>query len=200
MERFMPAGVVGHITKGIVHRAVDHWVNSSPANRAEFLAAVKRATAVDDYLTVLKRIGVSDTATAYLRDTWYNTRTGYWPRLQPIYPLLRRGLIKALEVAGDRTPLDSYWLPTAENVFIAVPICQNPWCVIRVIVTPPPTIMSEQPRTVPAPMWTVKKTAGDPLGETEESGDDLDSEVKVWRALEFPDGEVMRYSTTRAQG
>jgi hypothetical protein len=40
--------------------------------------------------------------------------------LQPIYPVLLQGLIKALQEAGSTLPLDSYWMPVGGPQILAV--------------------------------------------------------------------------------
>ena len=162
----MGEGVFGNLVKGPVNQAVDRAVNDL-AHRAEFLAALRSADTTEKYYTLLKAKGLDPKQAEYLHDWWYDgppperydKPPGYkperfWPWLQPIYPLIRRGLIKAIEEAGAALPLDSYWSAAGTEVQTLITLSQHQ--VTRIIVTPPtppPTVV----RKHPAPIWVVRK-------------------------------------------
>src|SRR5438876_10300774 len=111
----MGDGIVGHISKGPVHTRVDEYVNHRDAkgqfdNRAGFLdKLINHANSSTEYLQILQTdVGVPYENVEYLRRTWYNResnsdpyRRGWWLHLQPIYPILHAGLIRALQEAGQ---------------------------------------------------------------------------------------------------
>ena len=159
----MGDGIAGHISKGIVHTFVDACINHKNGagqfdKRAAFLQGLQAATTSQQYRTLIETQAlVPAGASQYLGKVWYNEAgTGNWQALQPIYPILRMGLIKAITVAGTDRFLDSYWLPLTAFPFVEVLVMRAPTQVIRLIVTPP----SEAPgmkRTVDADMWVVRK-------------------------------------------
>lgn len=86
----------------------------------------------------------------YLHDTWYNPSdelkprepifkglNGFWPaKHHPTEPLIREGLIAAIELATERNlPLDSYWIDTGDRVETII-LC-NTQQITRIIMTPP---------------------------------------------------------------
>ncbi len=198
----MGEGVWGGIVKGPVHRVVDAYLNQKTAgqydNRAKFLAAIKAATKAEDYITYLRTtVGVTTGDADYLRTWWYNEGlTGFWPWLQPIYPILQAGLIKAVDAAtAAGLPLDSYWSSSGHQVEVFV--TQSAYQVTRIIVTPwtpPPANM----RTKQADAWMVRRGLG-----TLRPGDPSDAKksavvetvtgsVVVWRVWDLPDDPAVR--------
>ena len=65
----------------------------------------------DDLATLGRRRGVlTEVEAAHLRKDWFS-RDGWWPDAYPIEPILRHGLIVALEEAMARSlPIDAYWV------------------------------------------------------------------------------------------
>jgi hypothetical protein len=191
----MGEGVLGHISKGVIHTKVDALVNSKVGSqfdkRADFLKAlVTEAHTADDYRAILeKQAGITVGESNYLRDTWYDTSaSGWWPKLQPIYPILRQGLIKALREAGDKLPLDSYWLPMGSDTGVEVIVCRSLQQVTRIILTPI-TPVPERPRSTLAPMWAIKRADGSEQVTPERLDavvEAMDGNVVTWRVKEFP--------------
>jgi len=186
----MGEGIFGNIVKGPVHQLVDAVVND-PARRAGFLAGVRSADTSDQYCTHLRTNGLDPRHADYLRQWWYNQGPeGFWPWLQPIYPILKRGLIKAIEVA-DVAPvlsLDSYWSPGGTQVQVFV--TRSRYQVTRIILTPatpPPTTL----RTKEAPLWVVRRGSsslkpGDVTGPArDEVVEAVDGTVITWRIWDF---------------
>lgn len=191
----MGDGIIGHISKGPVHTKIDALVNHKDAGRfdrrAAFLdAIVNQAHTSDAYRQILRSLaGVTESESNYLRDTWYNTSTKeWWPDLQPIYPALRQGLIKALQEAGQDLLLDSYWSPVAGDTVIETLIVKSPVQVTRIIVTPiSPRWLTA--RTTLAPMWVVKpKTSSIEVeghGPHDEVVESVQGNVVTWRRREL---------------
>lgn len=185
----MGEGVFGNIVKGPVHQAVDAVVND-PTRRAAFLAGLRGAATADQYCTLLTDNLLPPVQADYLRRWWYNGADRFWPWLQPIYPILKRGLIKAIEVAdmSPVLPLDSYWSTggTQVQVFVA----RSKQQVTRIILTPatpPPTVR----RMRDAPMWVVRRdnaslAVGASVGPAhDEVVDAVDGDVITWRIRDF---------------
>jgi hypothetical protein len=195
----MGDGITGHISKGVVHTLVDACINhQNPAGqfdkRAAFLQALQLATTSQQYRALIEsQAGVPPGASQYLGTVWYNeTGNGNWQTLQPIYSILRMGLIKAITLAGTDRFLDSYWLPLPFFPFVEVLVARARTQVIRLIVTPP----SEAPgmkRTVDADMWVVRKQASPEEVKGFETMDQFVEEVTrgdypvvTWRRREQP--------------
>jgi hypothetical protein len=179
----MGEGVFGHITKGPVHQLVDKIVNSG--TRMDFLAKVKAAANPDDYITVLRNAGLDAESADYLRTRWYNLGpTGQWAYLQPIYPILKAGLVKAIElVEAEGLKLDSYWSPAGTQVEVIV--VKSAWQVTRIIMTPPPFEPIKQ-RTKETDMWIVRR--GSPGWKKDDKTKDeivesVDGDIITWRTL-----------------
>ncbi|MGH7303534.1 MAG: hypothetical protein ACRELZ_09605 [Candidatus Rokuibacteriota bacterium] len=181
----MSEGSSGHVTKGIIHLRLDTFVNTQKAMREKFIAAIRNAATPDAYLLVLQNLVKVKLAEAnYLRDTWYNGGTGgLWPTLQPVYPVLQQGLIKALEEAGPDLPLDSYWTPIGTQVEVIVVKSKSQ--VTRIIVTPPGP-PPEQTRTKRVALWVVRRGAAEEAGEKKDQvvesigGGVLVCQMKEW--------------------
>jgi hypothetical protein len=181
----MGEGLSAHLTKGVVNRKVDALVNARDDagrfhKRAEFLAAVKAAADAQQYLAVLRQqAGVSVAESTYLRDKWYEEGpTGLWPALQPVYLVLVRGLITAIEKASDDLPVDTYWIPVGDRVEVLV--ARSARQVTRIILTPPVEAATTA-RTEASEMWIVEPGTGD-----EKPGD-----ATVDTVVEAVDGAVV---------
>src|SRR5262245_17280057 len=109
----MGDGIAGHISKGPVHQRVDACLNHQAGGqfdkRGAFLAGLQAATTSVDYRKLIENMaGVSPGQSQYLSTVWYNEAgTGNWQTLQPIYPILREGLIKAITLAGTGRLVES---------------------------------------------------------------------------------------------
>jgi hypothetical protein len=203
----MGEGLWGGIVKGPVHRAVDAFVNHTDGagkydNRAGFLAAVEAHATANDYLTYLRTtVGVKQGDTDYLSTWWYNQgTTGFWPYLQNIFPILKEGLIKAVEAAqvAPAVPLDSYWISVGHQVEVAV--TRSQYQVTRIIVTPgtpPPTNM----RTKASNVWMVRKGLGFNTGDLSDPkkgavAEKVKGSVVTWRVWDLSDDPADRRPTT----
>lgn len=150
----MPGRPPRDVSKGSVHKRVDDILNHQDKD----LAFDKRSAFHKDlanwglpYIEVLKvHAGVSTAEADYLQKYWYSP-TGFWPSLHPVEPLVRQGLIKAIEEA-DRAnpplPIDSYWLclggstqdPKQQamdhDLRFETIITRSPFQVTRILLTP----------------------------------------------------------------
>lgn len=194
----MSGGVSGQISKGIVHQKVDRVLNDH--RRAGFLAALKKAKTSPEYLAMLENQAVmgqdflTRAEARYLQETWYNEdpATGWWWQAQPIYSILRQGLLKAI-IEADKAPtlpVESYWLPVTTGNLVAVLIARGERQVTRLIITPPSPTLDQEDRK-PVSLWAVKRGYdGFPKDEEEELTpfpDDVEgliANVKVWRRKE----------------
>ena len=178
----MGEGMYVPIAKGSVHKKVDATVNHKDGGgafdkRAAFLTALEGAGDANAYLSVLTNPALMTSApdlgpltpweANYLRDTWYNEgKGGWWPWLQPIYPILKAGLIKAIQAAQQNPPrpIDSYWLVGSNQV--AVIVCALPGAqhVLRLILTPP-GLAPTQERPNPMQIWSIRRSLGWAVGD-----------------------------------
>jgi hypothetical protein len=193
----MGDGITGHISKGPVHKLVDACLNHQSGGqfdkRADFLAGLQAATSSALYRALIeKQAGVSPGLSQYLSTVWYNeTGTGNWQNLQPVYPILREGLIKAITLAGTDRLVDSYWLSLPSLPMVEVIVMRSARQVTRLILTPPSA--PGLPRTKEADMWVVAKrgapqeiagfTTADQIVEAVTSGT---NPVVTWRRREQP--------------
>ena len=193
----MGEGMGGNIARGVANQKVDLLVNERDGagrfhRRQAFLGEVRRVAETNDvhaYLTFLRdQAGVTQIESDYLRDRWYNEGPrGFWSWLQPVFPIIVRGLIKSLEAAGDDLPLVTYWAPIGTQVEVIVG--KTPYQVTRIVVTPITTAPTTQ-RPHPTPLWVVRRGAvGETPRETPEAvlegvhGGDRD--ITTWQVKEL---------------
>ncbi len=122
------AGMSAHVAKGPVHQAVDWVVNHQGGDgqfdmRQSFLDDLKSN---GDYLDILydalrsflraeglpSQLADEHAASLirHLSRSWYNE---WWRQHQPVLPIVRAGLIKAIHVANTvkpQLPIESYWI------------------------------------------------------------------------------------------
>jgi hypothetical protein len=187
------AGMSAHISKGPVHRAVDWVVNHQNTGgefdmRQRFLDDLESNREYLDILnealrSFLRKEGLpsqwadkrADFLTSYLADYWYGA---WWPQHQPVMPLVRVGLIKAIHVANmvkPRLPIESHWVTAGPADSPASPfeviVTRGDQQVTRLLLTPE-TPMAADPRLLEelADVWIVKRG---PVGtwEVEEAGE-----------------------------
>jgi hypothetical protein len=149
----------GRMIKGFLHKKVEQLVNGNPDARLKFRAALEDQTR--DYLQILMDYAVVTQAQAdRLRRTWYSS-SGWWQAYQPVEPVVRQSLIKALDLAIERNlPIDSYWQSDGDRVAVIVTCSDHQ--VTRLIVTPAspaPPANPTQP-TTKVPIWIVKQDSG----------------------------------------
>jgi hypothetical protein len=115
-------------------------------------------------LVVFKVNGTTINLLDYLHDTWYNPRgnppktelgkqwklgelQGFWlDTYHPTEPIIRQGLIRALELANEQhLPLDSYWMANGKQFETLV--IHTPHQITRILVTPP-TPPPQNPRNL----------------------------------------------------
>ena len=192
----MGDGISGHISKGIVHQLVDACINHvDPSGRFDkrgaFLQGLTAATTSQQYRALIEsQANVPAGASEYLGTVWYNEKgTGAWPPLQPLYPILRAGLIKAITMAGSDRTLDSYWLPLTGFPFVEVIVVRSRAQVVRMILTPPSPVIGMK-RTVNADMWVVaRQTSSQEVPQFETMDQFVESVaegVVTWRRREQP--------------
>jgi hypothetical protein len=191
----MGEGIAGHIFKGPVHQLVDSIVNDS-AKKAAFLDALENAVpTAKDYVDLLtKKYGLPTATADYLTQWWYNEgREGFWSWMQPIYPIVRRGLIKAIRetMAGAANlPLDSYW--SSEGTQVETFVLRSPVQVTRIILTPPTPPPEKERKTDKD--WFVVRRGSSSLKKGDFSNlkvkdqivdDKHDGNVITWRIRDF---------------
>jgi uncharacterized membrane protein len=56
-----------------------------------------------------------------LRQRWFDHEQGWWKELPPAEPVVRRGLVRALELITEhKLPLDCYWILGADQIKVTV--------------------------------------------------------------------------------
>src|SRR5262245_24867882 len=192
----MGDGIVGQISKGPVHTKVDDYVNHKNAagqfdNRAGFLTKLIQAGTFQQYLQLLLNdVGLTQAEVNYLASRWYDPASPklMFQNLQPIYPVLRQGLIKALQEAGSNLLLDSYWMPVGAPSLLAVTIAKSSVQVTRTILTPP-SHMPAQPRNLNVAMWAVTPQEHPPVAVNHTTSDGIvkavNGNVVTWQRREL---------------
>ena len=163
----------------------------------------------------------------HLSQDWFNALTGWWPQAQPLEPLIRHGLIKALEVAArdpdtgaERKPrlsIAAYWIchpgsqPAAgsgqEGEQVEVVVCWSDHQVTFIIHSPePPERLPAHILTAKDPIWIVKRVPAESPGvedlycERDTQGE-VKSKIRAERVKTF-DNRYAHFSravhTTRA--
>lgn len=70
-----------------------------------------------------------------LRKQWLDRENGWWKDLPPAEPVLRRGMIRALELVTEhKLPLDCYWVLGADTIKVAV--CKGEHQVTMLVLSP----------------------------------------------------------------
>jgi hypothetical protein len=175
---------------------VDALVNHRNAKgqfdqRGTFLdALINGANTSEDYLRILQtQAHVTPDEANYLRVRWYGTgKDVFFPQVQPIYPVIRQGFVKALQEAGQHLALDSYWVAVAADSVFETIVVKSAVQVTRLIVTP---ISPRTPRTrsKPAPMWVVKRktsaTEVPGFGPDDELVESVQGDVVTWQRREL---------------
>jgi hypothetical protein len=187
------AGMSGHISKGPVHRAVDWVVNHQNKDggfdmRQRFLDDLGSSRDYLDILNEASRLFLraeglppqwadkrADFLTSYLAEYWYGA---WWPQHQPVMPLVRLGLIKAINVANmvkPQLPIESQWVAAGPHDSPASPfeviVSRGDRQVTRLLLTPEAPMPADlRFLEEVADIWIVKRG---PVGdwEVEEVGE-----------------------------
>lgn len=190
----------GAISKGVIHKKIDDLVNEKDGGRFvkrdAFLNALRNATSPSAYLNLLEaQAGATRDEITYLRSKFYSTPNAWRGDGKAAYHILHVGLIKALEEAGDRLPLDSYWLAGAGGKTTESIICKSATQVTRIFLTPavpmPTGARARQMiRHTDVPMWVVASrvdarqrvgfATSDAIVRT------VSGKVVTWQRREFP--------------
>lgn len=189
---------LGAISKGVIHAKVDAVVNHKDGagkfdRRDAFLKALRQAAGPTDYGTLLEtQAGALRAETTYLRDAFYTSPNAWGGDGDAAYAILRLGLIKAIEEAGDTLLLDSYWLAAAGDKVVEAILCKSSTQVTRIFLTPPIPMTAENSRKrhTDAPMWVItaqgtpKETEGFERNDAVVRG--VQGKVVTWQRREFP--------------
>ncbi len=190
----------GAISKGVIHKKIDDLVNEKDGGRfvkrEAFLNALRHATSPAAYLKLLEvQAGATRDEITYLRTKFYTTPNAWRGDGKAVYHILHVGLIKALEEAGDRLPLDSYWLAAAGGKTTESIISKSPTQVTRIFLTPPvpmpPAASARQlVRHTDVPMWVVasRSDARQKVGFATSDAivRTVNGKVVTWQRREFP--------------
>jgi hypothetical protein len=150
-------GAFVSLTKGPVHTAIEVCVND-PANyydkRQRLLEALKKLKPpeqehIPDFLVAITEIAeVTEAAADYLKNHWFT----WWETKQFREPILRLGIIRAIEVANSNSekilPIDFLWLNIGKAIFqdkdvsielypFETYVMRSPHQVTCLLVTPP---------------------------------------------------------------
>ena len=185
-------GLNSNIQKGPVQRLVDNVLNANDGGtfyrRDEVLQALEDTSR--SYSQILETLfQVKDPLLTYIRSRWFPdtadlANTPYkvwWQDKQPIEPIIRQSLIKALELASPDLPIDSYWIAVGspqtaprDSYPFEVALTKSSCQVTRLILTPPapPQVIPPNANTFAADVWIVKSPQkGVSNWETEEAKD-----------------------------
>jgi len=174
----------GGISKGVIHRAVDDFVNAKDAtgfiNRGAFLEGLRKATTSAEYIDLLETIPAADPDDiGYLQRKFYSNPNGWQADGEAVYGIMRVGLIEALRQAGSSLLLDSFWLAVAGNTSTETIVIKNDKRVTRIFVTP--TMMLRSPASVGARRKVgAKKKTGPPGDATGERSRQRTEPEEVW--------------------
>lgn len=149
----------------ILHK-IDAWIATSiPASAERAISLLEQCTIVE-IIEGSRSLGLSEAEKRHLLDDWFDP-TGWWPTQQPIEPILRQALIKALQlVVKHEIPMDSYWI-CAGGDFEAYVAKSGQQVTLMLLTPPPPTWTFEHH---PSDIWLAR--GGLRVGEKLESESD----------------------------
>lgn len=193
----------GGISKGVIHRVVDDFVNAKDSsggfvNRAGFLEGLRKATTSAKYIALLQTIpNANANDIQYLQKNFYTTPNGWQADGKAVYEILRVGLIEALRQAGSRLLLDSYWLAVGGNKSTETIVIKNDSRVTRIFLTPTmiprgkgkKALAPPRQRTQEEDVWVVavrgsaKEKKGHRVSDAKVVS--VDGRVVIWQRLEF---------------
>jgi hypothetical protein len=156
-----------NIVRGPILQKVDQACTG--ARRAEFLAALRDLAR--DLVDVLSEFAsLTPSEQAYLRRYWFDPNwfspdsVCWWQYYQPIAPIVRQGLIKAIELATEDDagnprspvlPVYSYWLYTGDQLEMI--ITRSDQQVTLVWLTPRPPVNPPADFTADADIWVIRR-------------------------------------------
>lgn len=174
-------GMENVIAQGPILMATDVIVNRRDSQnerelRKSFLEALcdRDQKYVDILIDFAGQAGIkfNEFQIEYLRQNWFPQppdrrdvqgivrafEGSWWREFQPIEPIVRQGLIKAIQEAMlEDLDLDSYWLcPAASDFEVIVSRSANQ--VTRIIMTPPVPVHIPSSPPAGVPIWIIKRT------------------------------------------
>jgi hypothetical protein len=220
----MGEGIVSarkNLVKGIVNIKVDELVNHRDSagafdKRDAFLKALNNWD--EDYLEILKlHAGVTTKEADYLHEYWFDPNWAdpnsecWWREKQPILPIIRQGLITAIEVAtqdpdtgakrAQGLPIDSYWIYSGYSQFEVI-VSWTDYQVTRMILTPPApedALVDRRPKTAKARIQVIRREVAKDdhpaVQQKTETPEDIVQDVKSID-VKFP-GDVKSRSQVR---
>ncbi len=146
------------VAQGWVPQAIAETINQTTDYQA---LQRKVATPGRSFTEVLVDIGVLDPERdrqmiTHLNRHWLGSdRHGWWPHYPNKGEVLKQGLVKLVQVAGEtRLPVSIYWICTGFHFQCVV--AQSPAQATLLLLTPPIPNATDQPAsTVAEPMWVV---------------------------------------------
>jgi len=109
-------------------------------------------------LVELAAARVGSSAAQHFDNDWLQ---GWWPRAQPIEPILRAGLIEAIKKGlAARLPLSAIWVQAARENEFEVGISQSATQITLLIITPPAPVHAGAPPIEPGDVTLVSRREG----------------------------------------
>ncbi|MGH6660568.1 MAG: hypothetical protein ACREA0_23755 [bacterium] len=115
-----------------------------------------------------------DRVTKYLKTSWFDEETGWWPHFQPLAPIYAHGLLKTLNASlrgSPPMPIDSYWIIGHTTVELIT--LKSKVQVTLLIATPPP--LDPAPKGIwgeSSEAWATARRAGRIAGEVDPTKND----------------------------
>jgi hypothetical protein len=158
------------------------------SKREAFLNALKDQS--QTFVQVLvDQVGLQESEAHYLRTYWFNPRIGdqriFWPDKQPIEPIVRHGLIKALELAIEYVlPTDYYWISSAQQFEVYIVV--SPYQVTHFILSPPPPDGPTRALATDASIWAIKGGSGSETPGQQAPGQTVESMLMYTVDIQVP--------------
>ena len=163
----------GKITKGHILATIEKWVNTGvdTGDYSRPDEAKSKLGDVSTYPTLASALGAlspplvfSSPQQQHVLNHWLDPKDGWWPRHQPVGPILRRGFYEACDlVLRKKGLLDIHWICQAQDFDIF--LTWNGRQVNMLISTPPPPNGDTLPRPVSETILVVRRALT--LGATE---------------------------------
>lgn len=122
------------IAKPTLLTKIQEYVNSDPGTVAPRMKQKLEQSSLIDAINNATNLTFTNQEKKHLVEDWFGS---WWRMYQPIAPIVRNGVIKALElVIQEQVPLDCYWV-CAEDV-MEVYVTKSGQQITLMLFTPPP--------------------------------------------------------------
>ena len=165
----------GHVAKGPILKRIDKFSDYDELsdNKTRFEDAIAELKTNPDLIYLGKKYGILEDSKEedHVKKLWFQN---WWPEHQPLAPVARAGLLKAMTLSHDTSkPLDCYWV-CAGTHFELVTTVSAKQVTLLILTPPPPVSFANFQYDGYDPIWVTKHASvGVCDGEVEEPQTDI---------------------------